>query len=45
MEACFSASLDVEEVLTGAADSDIISLLLVSSSPMILLTGESWIGF
>ena len=41
VEAWFNSSLDIEEILTGAAASDVHLLLLMSSSPLILLTGGS----
>ena len=39
VEAWYTSSLDIAEVVASAADSDVISLLRMLSSPLILLTG------
>ena len=39
-----TSALDIEEVLSGAADSHVHFLLLMSSNPSIRLIEVSWIG-
>ena len=39
VEAWYTSALDIEEVLSGVAGSDMLSSLLI------LLIGRSWIGF
>ena len=45
VEAWYNTTLDIEEVLAGAVDSHVLVLLLMSSSPVILLIGVFQIGF
>ena len=45
VEAWYSTSLDIEEVLSGATDSDVHILLLMLSSHLIPLIVVSWTGF
>ena len=45
LDAWFTTALDIEECLSGGVDSDVrIFLLLMLSSPLILLIGMFWIG-
>ena len=45
VEAWYSSSLDIEEVLSGATDSDVHIFLLMLSSHLIPLIVVSWTGF
>ena len=44
VEAWNTAALDIEEVLSGATDSDVHFSWLMLSSPLTLLIGVFWMG-